>query len=104
MQTVHLSAHNSLAVVISKIELDLHADTSVVGNHCQVVHYHKRPVNVFGYDPKAGLKHDHIVNAAVAYIRPETGQVVILLINQGIKMKGLNHQLLCPMKCCMMMY
>ena len=40
MQTVHLSAHNSLAVVNTKIELDSHVDTFVVGDHCLVVHDH----------------------------------------------------------------
>ena len=62
------------------------------------LHDHNRPVNVFGYDPKVGLKHACIVNAAVAYTEPETGQVVILLINQAIEMKGLNHHLLCLMQ------
>ena len=37
-------------------------------------------MNVYGYDPKARLKQAHIVNSAVAYTVPETGQVVILSI------------------------
>ena len=37
MQTVHLSAHTNIAVVKTKIELDLHADTCVVGDHCLIV-------------------------------------------------------------------
>ena len=45
-------------------------------------------MNVFGYDPKAGSKHAHIVNATVADMEPETGHVVILLINQAIEMKA----------------
>ena len=35
-------------------------------------------------------KHTGIVDAAIAYDMPETGQVVIFLINQAIEMKGLN--------------
>ena len=49
---------------------------------------------------KVRSKHAHVVGATVAYIEPETGQVVILLINQAIEMKGLDHYLLCPMQCC----
>ena len=58
-------------------------------------------MNVFGYNPKAESKHACIVNAAVAYTEPKTGQVVIILMNQRIEMKGLYHHLLCPMECCM---
>ena len=57
-------------------------------------------MNVYGYDPKAGLKHACTVDATVAYTEPETGQVVILLINQAIEMKGLGHHVLCLMQCC----
>ena len=52
-----------------------------MGDNCLVVHDHNKPVNVYGYDPKADSKHVCIVNAAVTYTEPETGQVVIFLIN-----------------------
>ena len=67
VQTVNLSAHNSLIVVKTKIELDSHADTCVVGDYCLVIHDHKRPVNVFGYNPKAGSKHACKNDTTVAY-------------------------------------
>ena len=81
VQTVHISDHSSLPVVKTKLELDSHADTCVVGDHCLIVHDHNRPVNVYRYDPKVGSKHVCIVDAAVAYTEPKTGQVVILLLN-----------------------
>ena len=84
MQTVHLSAQNSLAVVEMKIELDSHADTCVTGDHCLVVNNYNRPVKVFGHDWKAGSRHAHLVNATIAYTEPGIGQVVILLINHAI--------------------
>ena len=56
-------------------------------------------MNVYGYNSKTGSKHAHIVYVAVAYTEPETGQVVILLINQATEMKGLDHYLICPMQC-----
>ena len=52
VQTVQLSAQNSLVVVKTKIELDSHADTCVVGDDCLVVHEQNRPLNTFEYDPK----------------------------------------------------
>ena len=42
VQTIHLSTHISLVVVKPKIELDSHADTCVVGDHCVIVHDHNR--------------------------------------------------------------
>ena len=61
----------TIAVIETKIELSSHKDTCVVGNHYLVVHDHSRPVNVFGCDPKVGLKHAHTINTAVVYIKPE---------------------------------
>ena len=101
VQTVHLSAQISIAVVKTKVELDSHVDTCVVGDHCLIVCDHNRPFNVYGYNPKAGLKHARVVDAAVTYKVPETGQVVFLSIYQAIEIKSFNHHLLCPMQCCM---
>ena len=68
----------------------------LVDDQCINVQDHSRPVNVYGYDPKVGLKHACTVHATVAYTESETGQV-ILLINQAIESKGLDHHLFCPM-------
>ena len=46
-----------------KIVLDSHINTGVVGDHCLVVHDHDRPINVYSYDPKDGLKHAYFVDA-----------------------------------------
>ena len=99
MQTVHLSAHSSIEVVKTKIELDSRADTCVVGDHCLIVHDHNRPVNVYEYNSKPGSEHACIVDAALSDAIPETGQVVILSINQVIEMKGHDQHLLCLMLC-----
>ena len=52
VQIVQLSAQKSLGVVETKIELDLHANTCVVGGRCLEEYDLKRPVNVYRYDPK----------------------------------------------------
>ena len=92
---------NSLAIVVTNIELDSHEDSCVVDDNFFVVHDQKRPVNVFRYNPKVGLKHACIINATVAYTKHETCHVVILLINRAIEMKGLYHHFLYQMQCCM---
>ena len=79
----------------------MHSDTCVADDQCLVTHDHNRPVNVFGHNPKVGSKYACIVDAAVAYNEPETGQVATFLIYQEIEMKGLDHHLLCPMQCFM---
>ena len=58
-------------------------------------------MSVYQYDPKAGLKDVSIINAVVAYTETETGQVVILVLNQMIEMKGLDHHHNCPIQCYM---
>ena len=61
----------------------------VVGDNGLVAHDHNGPMNVYGYDPKVRSKYAFIVNVAVNSTEPETDQIVILLINQVIEMKGL---------------
>ena len=56
VQTVQLCAHNCLTVVKNKVEFDSYADRCVLGDQCLAGHNHNRPMNVFGYNPKAGLK------------------------------------------------
>ena len=68
-------------VAKAKIELDSHADTSVVSDQCLVIHDHKRLVNVFGPDHKAGLKCACVVNVTALSDEPNMSQVFILLIN-----------------------
>ena len=63
---MQLSARNSLAIVETKIELNSHTAKCVVGDQCLVMHDHSRPVNVYGYDPKAESKHVCIINTIVA--------------------------------------
>ena len=56
-------------------------------------------MNIFVYDPKVLSRHAFIIDATVAENEPGIGQVLILLINRSIKMKGLDHYLLCLVQC-----
>ena len=84
VQAVHLSAHSSLNATETKIFLDSYADACIVGDYIQIVHDHSRTVNVFGYNYKAGSNDGCIINVAAAYTEPETGNIIILLINKTI--------------------
>ena len=53
-------------------------------------------MKVFGYDPKAGSKHAHTVDAAVT-LQTEDEPSIYSFNQSGYKMKGLNHYLLCSM-------
>ena len=81
------------------MECDSHADTSVVGKECLIVHDFERPVKVSGYDPREGTKEYRTVTGVVAYDHPQTGQTYMLVVNQAIEVPHLQNHLLCPMQC-----
>ena len=57
-------------------------------------------VNVSAYDPSLGSAKDkNVVDVAVAYDCPHTGEVLILKINQAIHINFMEHNLLCVMQC-----
>ena len=55
--------------------------TCEVGDNCLVIHNHKRPVNVYSYDPKDGHKRAKTVNPTVGYQDPQIKQEYILMKN-----------------------
>lgn len=80
-------------------DLDSHADQSAVGTNALVVHDHDRPVNLRGYDPSGPVARSlRTVNAALAYDDPETGETVILMVNQAILVPSMSHNLLSTMQ------
>ena len=79
-------------------ELDTHADTCCVGSQCIITHDYGKSVTACGFDPKLQAKELRVVNAAVAYERPETGEIIIVMINQAIHMPTLDHNLLSTMQ------
>ena len=83
----------------SRVELDSHADTCVIGKNAMIIYDHRRRVSVTGYDPKAGSNLYRIVSAAVAYDDPHSGETSILIINQAIEIPYLDNHLLCIFQC-----
>ena len=66
-----------------KLEFDSHADVSVAGDNCLVIHDHNRPVSVFHYDPKDGQRSAKTIDAVVGYQDPQNEQKFTLMINQA---------------------
>ena len=81
------------------LELDSHADTSIVGDDCLVIHDHNRPINVYIYDPKDDHRSAKTVNAAVGYQEPQSRQKFSLMVNQANPIDGLDNHLLCNIQC-----
>ncbi len=80
-------------------ELDLHADTCVLGRDTLIFLDYERPIVVEGYDPSLGTKTYATISGGPAYDDPMTGKVYHLVINQAIHILHLDHHLLCPMQC-----
>ena len=97
--SIQIQAANSSFGGETRMECDSHADTSVVGKNCLIVHDFERPVKVSGYDPKDGAKEYRTVTGVVAYDHPQTGQTYMLVVNQAIEVPHLQNHLLCPMQC-----
>ncbi len=54
---------------------------------------------VSGFDPLQPPCQAKVVDAAIRYTCRNTGNHLILMINQAIYMPEVNHCLLCPMQC-----
>ena len=63
------------------LELDLHADTCVLGHDALIILDYNRPVFVAGYDESLGSKTYQTVSGVVAYDDPQTGRMPPLIIN-----------------------
>ena len=100
MATVRISnMASSFQHVEHSMELNSHADTCVVGQHCLVTHKYDKRVNVSGYDPNLGsMKGMEIVSAALTYNDPMAKETVILRIHQGVHIPSMTNNLLCPMQ------
>ena len=101
LQTVNLScaisstrSHNVL-----RAELDSHTDTCVVGWHALLIHKHTNIVLVSGFDPLQSARKAKVVNVAIKYTRHDTGDHLILVVNQAILVPYIDHCLFCPMQC-----
>ena len=80
----------------SYLDLDTHADCAVLGNNCHVFQSTGRTVTVFGYDQTLGGHSRAIVSGCFAYDDHHTGQPVLLIVHQGLRVPGAPHSLIPP--------
>ncbi|KAL7478253.1 LOW QUALITY PROTEIN: hypothetical protein ACHAW6_004025, partial [Cyclotella cf. meneghiniana] len=79
------------------VELDSHTDTCIVGRHALIIHEHPKVVWL-PVDPLQPAQKATVVDVAIKYTRCNTGDPMILLINQAILVPEVDHCLL-PMQC-----
>lgn len=81
-----------------RAELDSHADTCCVGRHALIVSRAYKSVTVTPFLASLGtVEKVPIVTAALAYDDP-SGITYILILNQTLYFKEMEHALLCPMQ------
>ena len=78
----------------SSLELDSHADSSVVGSEALIIRTHYITVRVNGFTPALRSKTMELVDKAIAYECEFTGKVMIMIIRNGLHIKEMKHNLL----------
>jgi hypothetical protein len=81
------------------MELDTHANNTVLGDCCLLIHDTGRKVDVSGFSTAPRLIELPIVLGAVAFDHPITGKVYILVFHQEIYCRHMDNHLICPMQC-----
>jgi hypothetical protein len=96
LSSLHQGDTNKVQIADCRIELDFHADTCGVNHVARFLEYYGQVVEVSGFsDTMQRLKDIPIVKAAVAYDNPQTGETVIVIINQALYFSShLSHMLL----------
>jgi len=85
------------------MDLNTHADNTVLGDCCLLIHDTGRMVDVSGFSSALGSIELPIVLGAVTYDHPITGKVYILVFHQAIYCHQMDNHLICPMQCHMKM-
>ena len=81
------------------MDLDTHADNTVLGNSCILIHDTGRKVDVSGFSTAFGLIELPIIMGAVAYNHLTTSKVYILVFHQTVYCRQMDNHLICPMQC-----
>ena len=81
------------------MELDTHADTTVLGRGCLIIQDFNRVVSVSGWNAAAGSTECPTVTGVVAYDHPYTGITYMLVWHQAIYLATMENHLVCPMQC-----
>ena len=78
------------------LDLDSHADMAVLGSNCYVFGDTGQTVDVYSYDPKMGSTKRAVMSGCFAYDDPESGEVKLLIVHQGLHVPHLSYSLIPP--------
>ena len=76
------------------MEIDNHADTTVLGANFFPIHDFGRLVDVSGLDASAGSVECSTIYGTIAYVHPISGQVYMLVYHQDIHCPRLTSHLM----------
>jgi hypothetical protein len=95
---IHQTGSSNEQIIDCCEELDMHADTCGVNHVARILEYHSQVAKVSSFsDTMEPLKDVPIAKAAIAYDNPNTGESIVLIINQALYFgKDLSHILLNP--------
>ena len=83
----------------SRLDLDSHADTPVVGRNSVILSTQNVTVKVNGFTKSLGSKTVPVVDAAVAYAYEFTGKVYLLIIRNALYFEEMDINLIAPLLC-----
>ena len=69
---------------VARTDLDSHADTCVLGKNFLIIEYTNQSCDVRGFANTSEHRQVPIVTGATAFIRPDTGESIILIVNQAL--------------------
>ncbi len=79
------------------MELDTHADTTVLGKICLLIQDFNKNVLVLGWNASVGFTEWLTVTVVVAYDHPYTGITYMLVWHRAIHLDTMENHLVCPM-------
>ena len=94
-----ITASTTLQCNESWMELDAHADTTVLGKSCLLIQDFNKNVSVSGWNASVGSTKCPTVTGVVAYDHPYTGITYMLVWHQAIYLDTMDNHLVCPMQC-----
>ena len=94
-----IAALTSLQTIESKMELDTHANTMVLGKNCLIIQDFGKAVSVSGRNASAGSTKCPTVSGVVAYNHPHMGVTYMLIWHQSIYLVTMDNHLICLMQC-----
>ena len=90
--------NDEVGTLTGRLEMDSHADTCVLGQNFVIMEYSGRVCDVYPYSQEyQAIKDIPIVRGATAVQDQETGETIIIIVNEGLWYGDkLDHSLINP--------